>query len=77
MVATAKQKIVSMKMLAHRNRMGLTSVYHGAPVAQWVKRWPTDIAVPSWSPARGEIFSTIDRVPLHTAFHYQPLSVLI
>ena len=26
----------------------------GAPVAQWVKRWPTDLAVVSSSPARGE-----------------------
>ena len=23
----------------------------GAPVAQWVKRWPTDLAVPGLSPA--------------------------
>ena len=29
----------------------------GAPVAQWVKRWPTDLAVPSSSPARGRIFN--------------------
>ena len=29
-----------------------------APVAQWVKRWPTDLAVPSLkSPAQGKIFS--------------------
>ena len=28
----------------------------GAPVAQWVNRWPTDLAVPSSIPARGEIF---------------------
>ena len=25
--------------------------YLGAPVAQWVKRWPTDLAVVSSSPA--------------------------
>ena len=25
-----------------------------APVAQWVKRWPTDLAVPDSSPAIGE-----------------------
>ena len=43
----------------------------GAPVAQRVKRWPTDLAVVSSSSARGEIFSTVDGVPLHTAFHYQ------
>ena len=49
----------------------------GAPVAQWVKRWPTDLAVPSSMPARGRIFSTVNGVPLHTAFHYQPLIVLI
>ena len=26
----------------------------GAPVAQWVKRWPTDLAVVISSPAKGE-----------------------
>ena len=49
----------------------------GAPVAQWVKRWPTDLAVPSSIPARGEIFSTVNGVPLHTAFHYHLPIVLI
>ena len=49
----------------------------GAPVAQWVKRWPTDLAVPSSSPARGEIFSTVKWVPLHAACHYHSLLVLI
>ena len=48
-----------------------------ALVSQWVKRWPTDLAGVSLSPARGEIFSTVDLVLLHTAFHYQPLIVLI
>ena len=49
----------------------------GAPVAQWVKRWPTDLAVPSSIPARGEIFSTVNGVPLHTAFQYHLPIVLI
>ena len=49
----------------------------GAPVAQWVKRWPSDLAVPSSISARGEIFSTVNGAPLHTAFHYQPPIVLI
>ena len=49
----------------------------GASVDQWVKRWPTDLAVLNSIPTRGEIFSTVNRVPLHTAFHYQPLIVLI
>ena len=31
----------------------------GSPVAQWVKRWPTDLAVPGWSLARGGFFSTV------------------
>ena len=49
-----------------------------APVAQWVKCWPTDLAVASSSSAWGEIFSTLlVRIPLHTAFYYQPLIVLI
>ena len=28
----------------------------GTPVAQWVKRWPTDLAVLSSSPTPGKIF---------------------
>ena len=31
----------------------------GAPVAQWVMRWRTDLAVLSSSPARSEFFSSI------------------
>ena len=34
--------------------MERTPTFSGAPVAQWVKRWPTDLAVVSSSPARGE-----------------------
>ena len=49
----------------------------GAPVAQWVKRWATDLAVPGSSPAWGEIFSTINGDPLHTAFHNHTPIVLI
>ena len=49
----------------------------GAPVAQWVKRWPTDLAVPGSILARGEIFPTVNGVSLHTAFHYHPPIVLI
>ena len=48
----------------------------GAPVAQWFKCWPTDM-VPSSSCARGEIFSTANRIPLQAAFHYQLPIVLI
>ena len=36
-----------------------------------------DLAVSSSSPDRGEIFSTVNRVPLHTAFHYNRPIVLI
>ena len=41
----------------------------GALVAQWVKGWPNDQTVPSSRPAGGEIFSALNRVPLHSAFH--------
>ena len=41
-------------------------------MAQWVKRWPADLAVPSSSLAQGEIYSNVNRVPLHTTFHYHP-----
>ena len=43
-------------------------IHSSAPVAKWVKRWPTDLAVPSSIPARGKIFSTVNGAPLHTAF---------
>ena len=49
----------------------------GAPVAHWVKCSPTALVVPSSSPAQDEIFSTVNRVPLHTAFHYHLPIVLI
>ena len=52
-------------------------IVNGAPVAQWVKRWPTDLAVPSSIPAQGEIFSTVTGIPLYTAFHYHLPIVLI
>ena len=48
----------------------LVSSFHpGSPVAQWVKSWPADLVIPSLSPAPGEIFSNVDKIPLHTAFH--------
>ena len=46
-------------------------------MTRWVKRMPTDLAVPSSIPTRGEILSTVNGLPLHTTFHYQPLIVLI
>ena len=49
----------------------------GAPVAQWVKRWPTDLAVVSSSLPEARIFSIVNGVPFHTAFHYHPSIVLI
>ena len=32
----------------------------GAPVPQWMKRWPTDLAVPGSSSAQGETFLTVN-----------------
>ena len=51
----------------------------GAPVAQWVKCWPTDLAVVSSSPAPPEarVFLIANGVPLHISFHYHPPIVLI
>ena len=43
----------------------------GARLAQWVKHWPVGLAVPSSSPARGGIFTTVNGDLLHTAFRYQ------
>ena len=52
-------------------------LYVGAPAAQWVKRWPTDLAVPGPSPAQDGIFSVVNGVPLHTSSHYHPPIFLI
>ena len=41
-----------------------------APVAQWLKRWPTDLAVPSSSPARCEIFCTQPFIIIHILSWY-------
>ena len=46
----------------------------GVPVAL---RWPTGLAIPGPTPARGEIFSVVNGVQLHTAFHYHPPIFLI
>ena len=48
-----------------------------APVAQWVKPWPTDLAVPGSRPAEDETFSTENGTLLHTAFLYHPSIVLV
>ena len=37
----------------------------------------SDLAVSSSSPAQGEIFLTVNEVPLRPAFHYHPPIVLI
>lgn len=34
--------------------------------------WITDLAIPISSPARDEIFSTVNGVSLYTAFHNHP-----
>ena len=51
---------------------GIVTLVFGAPVAQWIKRWPTDLA--SWDrfPAKGEIFSIVNGIPLP-----QPFIILI
>ena len=35
---------------------------YGAPIARWLRRRPTDLAVPRSSPARGKIFSNVNGV---------------
>ena len=48
-----------------------------ATVAQWVKCWPADLVVPGSSRAQGEIFSAVNRGPVHTTFHYHMSIILI
>ena len=45
--------------------------------AQWVKRWPTDLAVVGSSPPEARIFPVVIGVLLHTAIHYHLLIDLI
>ena len=53
------------------------SVRSSVGKALWVKRWPTELAVLGSSHAGGEIFSTVNGIPLHRTFHYCPPIVLI
>ena len=48
-----------------------------APVALCVKRWPADLGVLGSSLPRGEIFSFVNKVLLHTAFHSHQHIILI
>ena len=57
----------------------VVSEFSGAPVAQWVKPWPTDLAAAGSNPAWCGIFSVLNRIPnrtqpfiitYHTAFYY-------
>ena len=57
---------------SHDNFQVKINNFSGALVAQWVMHRPTNISnlsVSSLSPAWGKFFSTVNRVPLHTAFH--------
>ena len=47
-----------------------------APVAQWVKSWPADLEVPRSIPGGGNLVHH-NKVPLHTAFHYYPIIILL
>ena len=47
----------------------LFSSFAKTRVAQWVERWPTNLAVAFSNPAQGKSFSVIDGIPLNTAFH--------
>ena len=49
----------------------LGPVSPGAPVAQWVKRFPTDLAVRVGSSLEAKS-AFLNGVQLHTAFYYQP-----
>ena len=40
-----------------------------------VKHWSADLV--EFDPSSRQIFSVVNGVPLHTAFHYQPLIILI
>ena len=48
MFADLNSTLLSLSQSAFRSPV-ITEI--GAPVAQWVKRWPTDLAVVSSSPA--------------------------
>ena len=47
----------------------MSLLFRGTAVVQCLKRWPTDLAIPGLSLARGEFFSTVNGVPLHKAVH--------
>ena len=65
-------KLLMIMIHLYKNFKSDFNINQEAPVAEWVKRWPTDLAVARSSPARGDMFSTVNGVPLHTDFHYHP-----
>ena len=50
---------------------------HGALVGQWVKGWPTDLAVPSSIPARGGIISTVTHSLLLSTSHRPDMTEIL
>ena len=60
-----------------RRERDLTPSTKGAPTAQWVVCWPTDLAVLGSSPARGGDLFDHKWGSTAQAFHYHPPTVLI
>ena len=61
------QKDCETVMVDPRGEVYVVSKVTGAPVAQWVKRWPADLVVPSSRRVQGEIFSSVN--VFHCAQH--------
>ena len=52
--------------------LSLRPMIDRSPVAQWVKRWPSDLPALVRDPPEADIFQIVNGVPLHTASSYRP-----
>ena len=75
MLVSALNSVFSIKIVW--NNIFSTTQAEGVPGDQWVKRWPTDLAVPGSSPAQGEIFLTAAHSLPFSCFHRPAITEIL
>ena len=70
--SSGRREVENERLNALKHRLRLR-----ASVAHLVKRWPTDLAVPSSIPTRGEIFSNVNGVRLSTSHRPDMTEILL
>ena len=55
-LSTKNNFLYLIPLLAENDNVSTKYFILGAPVAQWIKRWPTDLADRVWSPLEAKSF---------------------